>query len=259
MPENEPLLKAVLDSPDDDAPRLRYAEWCEQQPDLATKDRARFIRAQIALSKLAVPDQTYELRSTSEKLNRVHAAVWALPLVALVDRYQFDRGFVELVGLSAKHFLENAPQLFKRAPIRHLVLSAVLPSFPDLLRSEHLKGLRSLQLDRCELGDNEIAALANCENASELRWLSVTYNQIGENGVAALARSRCLKKLCYVCLAGNPIEPNEQYSYDNGFVVESSLPPDGVRLEARLGHLRWLHHAAITLEDSIPSRFRVAP
>jgi uncharacterized protein (TIGR02996 family) len=258
MPENDQLLRAVLDNPDDDGPRLKYAEWCEQQSDPATKDRGRFIRTQIARIRLTDPTQENELNYVSNKLEDLHGPAWASPLASLAQSDSFDRGFVELVSMPAKLFLEKAPQLFRLAPVRHLALTGVLPVAHELFGSEHLRSIRSLEMNRCNLGDEEISLLANSPHLQELRWLSLAYNRIGDDGVGEMARSPYLAKLAYANFAGNPIEPNEQYSYDNGYVVDSGLSADGLRLEERLGHLRWLHHQATTIMDSMPDRFRIA-
>ena len=53
MIENQALLSAILADPDDDRPRLVYADWLEQHGQL---DRARLIRVQIELARL--PDVT---------------------------------------------------------------------------------------------------------------------------------------------------------------------------------------------------------
>jgi uncharacterized protein (TIGR02996 family) len=44
------LLRAVLAAPDDDAPRLIYADWLDEHGDPA---RAEFIRAQVVLARSA--------------------------------------------------------------------------------------------------------------------------------------------------------------------------------------------------------------
>ena len=46
MTERDQLWRAVLAAPDDDAPRLAFADWLEDHGDAA---RADFVRTQIAL------------------------------------------------------------------------------------------------------------------------------------------------------------------------------------------------------------------
>ena len=44
MSDEKGLLQAVCEAPDDDGPRLVYADWCE---DNGQPERAEFIRSQI--------------------------------------------------------------------------------------------------------------------------------------------------------------------------------------------------------------------
>src|SRR5262245_44958530 len=46
------FLQAIRDVPDDDTPRLVYADWLEDQGKADSLARAEFIRVQIALSHL---------------------------------------------------------------------------------------------------------------------------------------------------------------------------------------------------------------
>ncbi|MCI0700590.1 MAG: TIGR02996 domain-containing protein [Planctomycetia bacterium] len=48
MNEREALLKAICENPDDDTPRLVFADWLQENGDEA---RAEFIRAQIELAR----------------------------------------------------------------------------------------------------------------------------------------------------------------------------------------------------------------
>ena len=51
MPAREAFLEAITANPDDDGLRLVYADWLDDQGDVA---RAEFIRVQIELATMAV-------------------------------------------------------------------------------------------------------------------------------------------------------------------------------------------------------------
>jgi uncharacterized protein (TIGR02996 family) len=260
MPEESELLRAVLERPDEDAPRLAYAAWCHGQNDEPTKARAEFIRCQITLANVelgAERQPVYPLRYLSETLTHTYRGAWGQPLASLCDGYEFDRGFVELVRLSARHFLERAPRLFSLAPIRHLTLTDVRPDAAALFASPHLQGIRSLDLDRCELGDAQVGLLAASPHLAQLRWLSLAENRIGLPGAEALAQAKDLPSLAYANFYGNEVELNEKYSYDSGLVMDSFMPEAGLALERRRGRLRWLHHEATSIANAIPNRFRI--
>jgi uncharacterized protein (TIGR02996 family) len=50
---DDAFLQAILESPDDDTPRLVYADWLDEYGET---DRAEFIRVQIALAALPPDD-----------------------------------------------------------------------------------------------------------------------------------------------------------------------------------------------------------
>jgi uncharacterized protein (TIGR02996 family) len=53
----EDLLRALVAEPEEDAPRLVYADWLEEHGDEGDADRARFIRLQIEAHRLPAFDR----------------------------------------------------------------------------------------------------------------------------------------------------------------------------------------------------------
>lgn len=240
MPTEAELLKAVLAKPDDDKPRLAYAMPLGRAGD----PRAEFIRAQVEyarIKKTAPANELYNLGGRIIELRESHARAWSAPISPFVQEVWFHRGFVELVGLPARDFLDHADRLFSLAPIRHLDITDVRDDLVELFASEHLAHIRSLGLSGCALGDADIEVLANSNHLGELWWLSLAKNRIGLDGADALAKSTCLPKLRYVEFGANPVDPVEQFSHDSGFIVETWLPDEGEILERRHGHIPWLH------------------
>jgi uncharacterized protein (TIGR02996 family) len=254
--QEDTLLRAVLDRPDDDPPRLAFADYMEEIGD----PRAEFIRVEIAFSRVRDDRQHPEfvpLAETAHTLIDEHGTALAGPIAQLVDKHSFDRGFVELVELTAPRFLELAPRLFSLAPVRHLNLREARPVARDLFASPYLQSIRSLSLDNCGLADREMQELARSPNLIELRWLSVADNRIGMPGAEALAASSgAFPKLRFARFRGNLVEPNEKFAHDQGMIINQWLPDAGSELESRYGHLAWLHAGdPITISDVTPSRF----
>src|SRR5437868_14865571 len=54
MPTEEAFIQAIIADPDDDAPRLIYADWLDEQGE---SERAEFIRVQIALARMDEDDE----------------------------------------------------------------------------------------------------------------------------------------------------------------------------------------------------------
>src|SRR5262245_42389792 len=144
--EREALWAAVCESPDDDAPRLVFADWLD---DHGRTEWATFIRAQVGAARLPSYDPEHV---------RLRAAEWAVRWSEDLKEeavrglppgfhWEFRRGFPGLVHATVDDFLEHAPALFNAAPVEHLHLSR--PSPDDIARladSPHLARLRALTL-----------------------------------------------------------------------------------------------------------------
>ena len=194
----------------------------------------------------------------AKALEERFGAAWAGGIATRVKHFQFERGFVGLVGLTAREFLESAPELFSLAPIQHVDLTAVRGSGEDLFDSPHLLRLRSLGMNLCRLVDQDIRLLAASPNVRELRWLSLTVNYLGMPAAEALARSRNLPNLGCVVFAGNDADPTQQFAWDQGIVADTWMPEQGEKLESAYRPLDWLHCEAKTADDYPPNRFVLA-
>lgn len=253
MTEQEALAR-VLRDPEQDEPRWQYASLMDSAGDA----RGEFIRLQIAeaLAENQSARTIYGLRANLLRQSR--GGEWAAGVAPLVADYQFQRGFVAAVKMPARAFLERAPTLFSRAPIRHLDLSDVRECAEELFASPHLLHIRSLSMNQCQLDDGDVMRFANSPYVRELRWLSLALNRIGLQGAEWLAMSPNLPKLLYVNFRGNEVDPGQQFTHDQGYVVDSWLPEEGRELEARFGPLRWLHCEARTLNEVPPDRFAIS-
>jgi uncharacterized protein (TIGR02996 family) len=126
------ILRAICENPDDDGPRLVYADWCEEHGD---PDRAEFIRLQCALDAgdPFAPGRRPRLRREWQLLQR-HGERWirADGLADIVDprtlgqsapNSRFRRGFLDRAWfMSPDDFLRAAPRLFARAPVTGIAL-----------------------------------------------------------------------------------------------------------------------------------------
>src|SRR5215468_8406464 len=93
----EPFLETILENADDNAPRLVYADWLEEQGD----PRGEFIRLQCELARLEDDDgRAGELRDRETSLLNLHGEKWReeIPEWARA-KCEFRRGFVEEVTL----------------------------------------------------------------------------------------------------------------------------------------------------------------
>src|SRR5262245_6866034 len=99
MSMREAFLAEIAEHPDEDGPRLVYADWLDHNGD---PEGAEFIRAQGALADREdqSDDEAHELKARAGALLKVHLATWTADL-GRFDRKRvevgFDRGFPELL------------------------------------------------------------------------------------------------------------------------------------------------------------------
>jgi uncharacterized protein (TIGR02996 family) len=241
MDPGEALLEAIMDAPDDDAPRFAYAEWIEKRGD---SDRAAFIRVQCALDKMppGVPERS-ALEHREKELLVQHAWDWAEEFGTEISQWTYRRGFIDRVEMCMENSTEEILAILRKAPIRHVrdtsqfcdfkAIVEVLPhldrltglefwalyAFEDalvarMLASPHLLNLRTLILHHDRNGnlvDEKVLIEAMASRyRSNLEELGVNIDGCWRgpsNGmIQAIARSRHLGKLRKLNLfsAGNP-------------------------------------------------------
>jgi uncharacterized protein (TIGR02996 family) len=111
------FLRAVLEDPEDDTPRLVYTDWLDVQGDA---DRAEFIRTQCHLAE--DDPQRWPLGSRTWQLLDRHREEWTRPLRAAVpgllpEDVAFARGFPSGVTLRRVEDLAHAVALSAVAPL----------------------------------------------------------------------------------------------------------------------------------------------
>ncbi|HJZ54493.1 MAG TPA: TIGR02996 domain-containing protein, partial [Gemmataceae bacterium] len=119
------LMRAIRDCPEDDLPRLAYADYLAENGD---PDRGEFIRIQVDLSRLPDTDpRRRELEDREHELLAENEPHW-LDGLASPERevggsglhgWRWERGFVVDVAATPLAMLEHAADLFADHPVRH--------------------------------------------------------------------------------------------------------------------------------------------
>jgi uncharacterized protein (TIGR02996 family) len=226
MTHDEAFLLAIIEDPDDDAPRLVYADWLEEH---GQPERAAFIRVQCELAHLPEGDpRRPELVSREWRLLEGHGQEWAWPLREAVSSWEYRRGFIEAVTVrgdaGAARFISQAPALFRLAPIRHLsfryeaqhrsvpaglttitvaeVYSVGPARLFALTRLPEMLHVRTLDLADNELDYRAALVLAAAPNLAGLKSLDLSTNCVGDEGARQIANSPHLKGLEELNLSG---------------------------------------------------------
>jgi uncharacterized protein (TIGR02996 family) len=207
----------ILENPDDDSPRLIYADWLDDQGDQNSRALAEFIRLQIELEH--PPEEgphLWEMRRREAELLRSYRGEWVGPLREQVLGEEFRRGFVETVTLAPEHFLDRAEEIMALAPVRRLrltgtVLRRVAPVDHEslLLRiadSPHLRQLVLLRL-QMPLSVRAARALAESPHLSHLDELEVQCQELTEAGLRALLQAPLAARLRRLRLGSSRFDP----------------------------------------------------
>jgi uncharacterized protein (TIGR02996 family) len=232
------FLKAVVESPDDDALRLVFADWLEEHGE---GQRAEFIRLQCAIARMTgTEEQLASMANREKELWQTHGPSWCAELPKWV-RYKvsFRRGFPTILSCTPSQWL-GARGLLERAPIQALTIQRFdLAKIAALAATAHLAGIRALQvsayhhLERVRTikqlsgsacastlrlldlyrggythnstaGDAVARALA-ASNLSRLECLRLSQSEIGPAGIEALAAAPALSSLRKLDLSDNSL------------------------------------------------------
>src|SRR5262245_57214017 len=125
------LLRAVFENPEDDAPRLAYADWVDESG--GEPERAALIRVQCQFARLP-PDapRAAELSRAEEKLLRGRKLRWRpqLPRLRGVVWGDFSRGFVDSLAVKTPNtFRRMSAQIVDAIPL-YAVTVKPNPQFP---------------------------------------------------------------------------------------------------------------------------------
>ncbi len=244
----------VLDQPGNDHRRQQVAEWLEK----LWPDRARLIRLQLASARLAkralteaVPDGSDRKRSYDLLKQMCGALEQPVRSLGWILDWDFVRGFVGLVELNGRTFLDRGEELFSHFPVRHLILNDCADLIVEIAASPYLERLVGLSIRRQKLGDAEALLLAQSPHVRNLRWLDLMSNRIGLDGFESLAWSPNLAALVHVNLHSNAApNPTAELGHDwTGAVVCLDRPPrTSEEFERKYGYKRWLHGAELIPE-----------
>src|SRR5262245_16645467 len=124
MPDDPAFIRTIAARPDDDAPRLIYADVLDESGDPVKAARAEFIRVQIEKARL-VPDTS---RSNElwhrERILFDWARKWRteLPAIEGVQYGGFIRGFIDQVAAPSDSLSKSLPAILDAVPVRALAI-----------------------------------------------------------------------------------------------------------------------------------------
>jgi len=217
MTHEEAFLEAIREQPDDEVPRLIYADWLEEH---GQPERAEFIRVQLRLALLS--EDTSERAALTQREQALLAKqrdAW-LKSVPKSLRMQcgFRRGFASELVCTVGQWRRSAERLLRACPLLQALRVApphsAMPGQPIRRRNDRIVALASVpylaQLTTLDLrmnwiGDVGTTVLASSPHLAQLIMLNLQNNEIGDAGATALSSSPHLARLTTLNLSANRI------------------------------------------------------
>jgi uncharacterized protein (TIGR02996 family) len=201
------FLRAIIDRPDDDTPRLVYADWLDENGDPA---RAEFIRVQCELGDLPeddprrpkLEDREHELLDANEERWVGHSGLRS----AALSEWVWNRGFLRAVTADHSEMQTHAYDgYFAEHPLekwREGMRSASHSTATCCLRPEHRVRIRSFDFSRLGFSPVDIddTLLESDYHGLRVEELNLSDNPGITELAPALARwqvSRCLRSLAF--------------------------------------------------------------
>lgn len=214
-----PLLRAILDTPEEDAPRLVYADYLEERgADPARRSLGELIHIECELARASSTDarslddeRRQVLLARRAELDKLHAKAWLSELWALKlprTRFELRRGFVEVMTSPISIATMHAEEILARAPlVRDLRLSVdgqvdrvelARPRHPGLLRQATDISLSGRRAGNTRFGLGPLARLGGLASIpmERLRALRLSTLRLADPAeLAALLASPALRSL----------------------------------------------------------------
>ena len=191
MTHEEAFLQDIVEDRDDDTPRRIFADWLMDHDDPASQARGEFVHLQCDLARhpAGVARPQASLRRERELLF-AYGEDWGGGLKRFgCVCWEYRRGFVEGVGMSAAAFVAHAGALLGAAPVRDLKVYDAAGKLAALGQCASLASMRSIDLEKNDLGDLDVADLARSPHLGGLVSLLLWNNRVSDAGLAALAAS----------------------------------------------------------------------
>jgi uncharacterized protein (TIGR02996 family) len=201
--DRDALLRAICENPDDDAPRLIYADWLDEHGD---PRQAEFVRVQVELARLLPADRPGHPLAAREQALWRDLRKWRYVLGDWLSLYiqTFERGFNAQWAGTVPDFLKAAPDFWRKGPIRTLALD--FPQFTppgsahDLAIAPYFRRMRTVRLRGFGLTDEWIADLVRPPFAAEWARLEILGDEVTDRACQALTASTLPESGCILTL-----------------------------------------------------------
>lgn len=201
MDDRSALMAAIIANPDEDTPRLAFADWLDEHGDKHDRARAEHIRCQIATDRGGPGAKAAKTKAAA--LRKSHLKRWLGALATTETRFvdhTFARGLLNQWFVSAGDFLKIAHQAavtewFPRVGVGRIVFYEPTKRAEKLFASPALAWTSDILWHDAKLDDAGFVALAKSPHLSRLSRLAIDKPRCSDRGLRALANSPGLGSL----------------------------------------------------------------
>lgn len=207
MDDRRALMAAIIANPEEDTPRLMFADWLDEHGGEHDRARAAFIRLQVEAARLPERDKRRKkLEASAWVLADGHHEAWLAPLAACVHRLEhrpklvgrsssvglFERGLLKAFEVEAAKFLQKGRQRVFPDALAAVGLEA-LSFYTPATRVGELPGSPAFRwVSRMEcpaVGDAALEAFGTSPHLAHISGLEFTEVKISDAGLITFART----------------------------------------------------------------------
>ncbi|HJZ54541.1 MAG TPA: TIGR02996 domain-containing protein [Gemmataceae bacterium] len=211
LSDRQALIAAIIEHPEEDTPRLAFADWLDERGDAYFADWAALIRSQVEAARTErFSPRWVELVRDQQALFTKRKKEWDINWDCRLGRCPFRRGFREGVALELKDFASRAPMAFDANPVRALRLFDLAAArrrsaFPDVIEFPGLERVETL-----DVANNPAAAVRELLDLASprlprLRALGVGRSHLIAGEVGDLLANPAFGRLDALDLHENPL------------------------------------------------------
>lgn len=212
-PLERELLAAIRAAPDDDQPRIVYADWLLSQSSRSDCERGELIQLQCARLKAGNAEQRRAIRA------RERALIVAHPPPSLGEGIRLElawsRGFLERCRGEFLHFAQNVTKVFEVAPSLSIldleitgwgINQSLIGRLASIEEMAQIRDLSIVAAPTVHYGDANDVLIRLVPALTSLRRLRLRASALSLAGIEGLLGARVCPQLALLDLSGNTID-----------------------------------------------------
>lgn len=193
------LLESIADAPDDDTPRLVYADYLSSRGE----GWGEGIVVSCELESADWGTEVYaHLEARMRKLEKTHLRAWLAPIRPFITGWAVRRGLLGFVHTQPGKFVQAADAIALRAPRGELMLEGLKKKDLQALSKAPLGRFQEVRLSRQRLSDDQITSFVASPTLHGVEDWDLSGNPFGDPGVRAIARSSSFRTARRLDLSG---------------------------------------------------------